>query len=159
MRIFNYAGFEVSVVFGIGMQELIIILVVALIFIGPKKLPDLAKALGKGVAQFKGAMDDVKGTFDEGIKKEVNQVKDSLLEDKSDKAQAGEGDKKRARRLTHTLARGKEGQAGNSGMRGGCSDGNHDSGTRQGSGVDLCWSLLFPGPDRPNRQNGPDRPE
>lgn len=70
--------------FGIGMQELIIILVVALIFIGPKKLPDLAKALGKGVAQFKGAMDDVKGTFDEGIKKEVNQVKDSLLEDKKE---------------------------------------------------------------------------
>ena len=76
------------------MQELIIILVVALIFIGPKKLPDLAKALGKGVAQFKGAMDDVKGTFDEGIKKEMNQVKDSLLEDKNDgKAQASEGDK------------------------------------------------------------------
>jgi Tat protein translocase TatB subunit len=92
----NSAVFEVSTVFGIGMQELIIILVVALIFIGPKKLPDLAKALGKGVAQFKGAMDDVKGTFDEGIKKEVNQVKDSLLEDKSDKAQAGEGDKKEA---------------------------------------------------------------
>ena len=64
------------------MQELIIILVVALIFIGPKKLPDLAKALGKGVAQFKSAMDDVKGTFDEGIKKEMNQVKDSILEDK-----------------------------------------------------------------------------
>lgn len=67
------------------MQELIIILIVALIFIGPKKLPDLAKALGKGVAQFKGAMDDVKGTFDDGIKKEMNQVKDSLLEDKEDK--------------------------------------------------------------------------
>ena len=63
------------------MQELIIILVVALIFIGPKKLPDLAKALGKGVAQFKNAMDDVKGTFDESIKKEVDQVKDSILED------------------------------------------------------------------------------
>jgi Tat protein translocase TatB subunit len=71
-------------VFGIGMQELIIILVVALIFIGPKKLPDLAKALGKGVAQFKNAMDDVKGTFDEGIKKEMNQVKDSILEDKNE---------------------------------------------------------------------------
>jgi TatA/E family protein of Tat protein translocase len=65
---------------------------VALIFIGPKKLPDLAKALGKGVAQFKGAMDDVKGTFDEGIKKEVNQAKESLLEDKNDKVKAG-GDK------------------------------------------------------------------
>ena len=80
--------------FGIGMQELIIILVVALIFIGPKKLPDLAKALGKGVAQFKGAMDDVKGTFDEGIKKEMSQVKDSVLEDKNDgKAQISDGDK------------------------------------------------------------------
>lgn len=67
--------------FGIGMQELIIILIVALIFIGPKKLPDLAKALGKGVAQFKSAMDDVKGTFDEGIKKEIDQVKDSILSD------------------------------------------------------------------------------
>jgi sec-independent protein translocase protein TatB len=75
------------------MQELIIILVVALIFIGPKKLPDLAKALGKGVAQFKSAMDDVKGTFDEGIKKEMNQVKESILEDKNDvktKDNAGE---------------------------------------------------------------------
>ncbi len=73
------------------MQELIIILVVALIFIGPKKLPDLAKSLGKGVAQFKSAMDDVKGTFDEGIKKEINQVKDSILEDKNDvKAKGGE---------------------------------------------------------------------
>lgn len=71
------------------MQELIIILIVALIFIGPKKLPDLAKALGKGVAQFKGAMDDVKGTFDEGIKKEVNQVKDSLLEDKKEEKAPG----------------------------------------------------------------------
>ncbi|MGE5800118.1 MAG: Sec-independent protein translocase protein TatB [Syntrophaceae bacterium] len=80
--------------FGIGMQELIIILVVALIFIGPKKLPDLAKALGKGVAQFKGAMDDVKGTFDEGIKKEMNEVKESLLEDKNGKEKAGEGDNK-----------------------------------------------------------------
>jgi TatA/E family protein of Tat protein translocase len=77
------------------MQELIIILVVALIFIGPKKLPDLAKALGKGVAQFKNAMDDVKGTFDEGIKKEMDQVKNSILEDKTDvKTTVNEGNGK-----------------------------------------------------------------
>ncbi len=89
------------------MQELIIILVVALIFIGPKKLPDLAKALGKGVAQFKGAMDDVKGTFDEGIKKEVNQVKDSLLEDKKRQGTGRRGGQKEGACRTLTRQRRK----------------------------------------------------
>jgi TatA/E family protein of Tat protein translocase len=46
--------------FGIGMPELLLILVVALIVIGPKKLPDIAKALGKGLAEFKRAADEIK---------------------------------------------------------------------------------------------------
>ena len=46
--------------FGIGMQELIIIAVVALLIVGPKKLPDLAKSLGKGFSEFRKATDDVK---------------------------------------------------------------------------------------------------
>ena len=46
--------------FGLGMQELIIILVVALLIIGPKKLPDLARSLGKALREFKGAADDFK---------------------------------------------------------------------------------------------------
>jgi len=50
--------------FGLGMQELILIFVVALIFIGPKKLPDIAKALGKAMREFRSATDDIKQNFD-----------------------------------------------------------------------------------------------
>jgi sec-independent protein translocase protein TatA len=49
--------------FGIGMQELLIILVIALIVVGPKKLPDLAKSLGRGFAEFKRTADDFHSTM------------------------------------------------------------------------------------------------
>lgn len=51
--------------FGIGMPELLIILVVALIVVGPKKLPDMAKSLGKGLSQFRKAADEIKEEFSE----------------------------------------------------------------------------------------------
>lgn len=41
--------------FGLGFGELLIILVIALIFIGPKKLPELAKGLGQGIKEFQKA--------------------------------------------------------------------------------------------------------
>jgi TatA/E family protein of Tat protein translocase len=50
--------------FGLGFQEIIIILIVALIIIGPRKLPDLAKSLGKAFREFKNATEDIKQNFD-----------------------------------------------------------------------------------------------
>lgn len=68
----------------IGIPELIVIMIVALLVIGPKKLPDVAKALGKGLAEFKRAMEDVKDEMQvREIKEEVDGLKDSLLLKKS----------------------------------------------------------------------------
>ena len=54
----------------IGMPELILIFIVALIVFGPKKLPEIGKSLGKGLAEFKRASDDLK----QNIQKEVESL-------------------------------------------------------------------------------------
>jgi len=60
---------------GIGMQEIIIILIVALIIIGPKKLPDLARALGRAIGEFRKAADDLKDNLDiNGIREEKERL-------------------------------------------------------------------------------------
>jgi len=46
--------------FGIGMPELVLILALALIVLGPKRLPEIARALGKGLAEFRRATDELK---------------------------------------------------------------------------------------------------
>jgi Tat protein translocase TatB subunit len=46
--------------FGIGMPELILILALALIVLGPRRLPEIARALGKGLAEFRRATDELK---------------------------------------------------------------------------------------------------
>jgi Tat protein translocase TatB subunit len=66
--------------FGIGMPELIVIMVIALIVIGPKKLPDLARALGKGLAEFRKATQEIKESLDvdEDIKDVQKDLADSM---------------------------------------------------------------------------------
>jgi sec-independent protein translocase protein TatA len=49
--------------FGLGMQELLVIVVIALIVVGPKKLPDIAKSLGRGLAEFKRTADEFQSTM------------------------------------------------------------------------------------------------
>ncbi len=49
--------------FGMGMTEILIILAIALIVIGPKKLPDIAKALGRAMGEFKRATNDLKSSI------------------------------------------------------------------------------------------------
>jgi Tat protein translocase TatB subunit len=51
--------------FGIGMPELLLILALALVVLGPKKIPDLARALGRGMAEFRRATDELKTTMRE----------------------------------------------------------------------------------------------
>ncbi|MFN2424933.1 MAG: twin-arginine translocase TatA/TatE family subunit [Candidatus Binatia bacterium] len=51
--------------FGIGPTELIVILVIALLVLGPKRLPELASGLGKGLAEFRRATSDLNAELDE----------------------------------------------------------------------------------------------
>jgi len=56
--------------FGLGLPEIIIIMVVALLVVGPSKLPDLARSLGKAFNEFRRMADEVKETFEEEVVKE-----------------------------------------------------------------------------------------
>jgi sec-independent protein translocase protein TatA len=52
----------------IGMQELIIIFVIALIIFGPRRLPDLGKSLGRSIAEFKRASNELRNTLEDEIR-------------------------------------------------------------------------------------------
>jgi TatA/E family protein of Tat protein translocase len=54
----------------IGMPELIIIFLIALVVFGPRKLPELGRSLGKGIAEFKRATNELKSTLEEEIRVE-----------------------------------------------------------------------------------------
>ena len=56
--------------FGLGIPELIVIFVIALVVFGPKKLPDLGKSIGRAMAEFKKAQQE----FQESVQSEMKEV-------------------------------------------------------------------------------------
>ena len=64
---------------GLGSTELLFILVIALIFFGPRKLPQLARSMGKGLAEFRKASDDFKRTWEREVALETANTDDHSL--------------------------------------------------------------------------------
>lgn len=73
----------------LGSTELLFILVIALIFFGPRKLPQLARSMGKGLAEFRKASDDFKRTWEREVALETSRLEDNtMLEAETQPAEA-----------------------------------------------------------------------
>lgn len=85
--------------FGLGMPEILLIMAIALMVIGPKKLPELAKTLGRSMGEFKNAAQDFKRSIDmeetvkkfeeptKNVRETINEITDPLGTKKSDDSQ------------------------------------------------------------------------
>jgi TatA/E family protein of Tat protein translocase len=66
----------------IGFPELLIILAIALLIFGPKKLPEVSKSIGRAVREFRRASDEIKGKIEQEIQaSEFKDIKDELKKD------------------------------------------------------------------------------
>ncbi len=73
----------------IGLPELIIILIIALLVFGPKKLPEVGKSVGRAIREFKKASDELRSKVEEEI--QASEIKSDLEEVKSDLTDLREG--------------------------------------------------------------------
>lgn len=74
--------------FGLGIPELVIILVIALIIFGPKKLPEVGKALGKSIREFKQSADGIKKDMETSVgldEKSKDELKTAISVDEEPK--------------------------------------------------------------------------
>lgn len=75
--------------FGIGMPELLVILGLALIILGPKKLPDLARGLGRAMREFRRATDEMKDSLHEETR-ELEDIKETIVDEIDRATEPGE---------------------------------------------------------------------
>ena len=59
---------SIFAIMGLGGQEMLLIFLALLLFFGAKKLPELARGLGKGIREFKDATKDVRENIEDGLK-------------------------------------------------------------------------------------------
>ena len=76
--------------FGISSIELLVILIIALVIIGPKKLPEVARTIGKGFSELKKAMDGMKDTVN------INKAFDSMMNEEPKPSKGPEKNKDEA---------------------------------------------------------------
>jgi Tat protein translocase TatB subunit len=86
--------------FGIGLPELIIILIVALLVVGPTKLPGLARSLGKALGEFRRVADDMKETLDHEMTAE-EEKREGTRDRKEEPPEYGAAEKETAGKHAH----------------------------------------------------------
>jgi sec-independent protein translocase protein TatA len=86
----------------IGMPELLIIFVIALIIFGPRKLPELGRSLGKSLAEFKRASNELRNTLEEEIRIEEQKEAASKTEEQKDAGKSSASTSSTIGNVAHT---------------------------------------------------------
>jgi sec-independent protein translocase protein TatA len=79
--------------FNLGMPEIVLILIVALVVLGPKKLPEMAKSLGKGLREFRKAADDLKESVEKDLRQDIGALSEKKPTNKPDSPPSPEAEK------------------------------------------------------------------
>jgi sec-independent protein translocase protein TatA len=66
----------------LGVPEILIVLLVILLFFGAKRIPELARGIGKGITEFRKASDEIKKEIEEGEKEGFSSKKDEKVKEK-----------------------------------------------------------------------------